>query len=1419
MCDFHGVEVVKKRGATSHKPSAATRFWLALLFLFALSPGIAAKAMVDVDVLRFQAANFIERDPGHFHAEGEVSVGFVPGRNETFKPLLVFGRGVRLVKGPNDGTFATQGEVYGVAGGRRYLLHVGPFSMSVRGFLQRGAKSLPRTIQVRGFSFTVRSIKAVPAGEDGAVTSELRLQGSLGVTRLAGLSIGVEDRSYVSFSRRGVTITGVALAVNRSFSLGPMQVQAENVKVAYHNPTNTLTLTGSLRLPKLWDATASLPAKGLEIVDGTPKLHGLRLSVEDVHLPVATLKDLEVHYEDGPRGTEIGAVLKLEIPAIFEVDAEIEFVGATPDRIVLAFETDLPSAKIPIGDTGLFFDKIVGGVANLTHARDIEITVAAGIQATDLKRAVAPFVLDGTLKVSRKGLTLDGKCDFQAGSGTGRLDLNWDQGKYEIGITVDLAGGIFEIDADFKVNRDGDFSIFGDATVQVPKAIPVIGGTRLAAVDFYLQVRKRHPDADFVAAWTELNLIVWNPKVGVKYAWNASPKLSFIGASAIDGIGKTARAVKRHSDPATGRVKRFYYHKRRCPVPRGATSLLLDLRWQRALADLRLELTLPDGTKLAQKQFAPAGNGVQLISRRQATTLSLVNPKARGNAYLAVADGTYEVTLITSTDMPDAEFDCTAHYEVPRPVLTADKVEVNGALATIDYTLRTGFPDETRVDWYLDWPDAGSDLLLTTSRVAKSPTVKTGIATKQQTRFDISQDLPLKYGVYGIVKDPVNPPVKSGRLQFEPKPRLSGLVTDQANLSQSGWTVRLGGGRTSRRTMGNGYWGFTHLPAGEHTVELDLLEGWAMRPPSTRTRRVKISGSGAGFVENFQVQRLGVLSGRVFEDLNRNGRFDKGDRPLSHRILHLETAGGGRPQDTGRHAVTGTDGRYRFEVTAGPSYRIRLDQESGWTQTFPFKNGSYDIPLATPGAEVTGRDFGVIHLAEVGGLVFAESGTGQGWNAVDGPLARVAVTVVPVAGGRGITVTSDVDGHFLAEGLEPGTYRVTAQGPPGWTVQHPRQANFDDFGGERPARPGQAVQAVQADANVVAGDFNGDGHPDLAFTVPGTGTVGWLAGAGDGTFGDGGSVTAFQKGPAKGSRKPHLLCADLDHDGDEDLVVLATDLAVLRNDGQGTFTIRETVGVRPPSPNDPNDPGNSLLADVDGDHHPDLVFAGRRGSSAGLFWMRNGGPSLEDPVLLTAAASIKWLVAGDFDGDHDVDFAYASDDSKDEVTVLANLGGGRLGAPQGHGDQLTGTRVGLAAADLDGDGDPDLAVAREDRIVLFVNDGRGSFSRGRIIPEPCKGLLAGDLSSNGRSSLLDPASGQWFRNEGGGRFTSRLLLGSYPQPGGTLADLNGDDVPDLVTVGKDLTVWMGSASGYRHEFLVTLRSGEKIRKTFGLQKK
>jgi hypothetical protein len=117
-----------------------------------------------------------------------------------------------------------------------------------------------------------------------------------------------------------------------------------------------------------------------------------------------------------------------------------------------------------------------------------------------------------------------------------------------------------------------------------------------------------------------------------------------------------------------------------------------------------------------------------------------------------------------------------------------------------------------------------------------------------------------------------------------------------------------------------------------------------------------------------QLERLGEISGHVFEDLNGNGIQDPGEPNLRGQTVFLDLNDNGIPDEGEPRMETDAQGRYNFSGLALTRYKVRQDlRRFRVRQTMPRQNQPYVVDLTPQNSSIPDKDFGVRILPLSGG--------------------------------------------------------------------------------------------------------------------------------------------------------------------------------------------------------------------------------------------------------------------------------------------------------------------------------------------------------------------------------------------------------------------------------------------------------------------
>ncbi len=271
---------------------------------------------------------------------------------------------------------------------------------------------------------------------------------------------------------------------------------------------------------------------------------------------------------------------------------------------------------------------------------------------------------------------------------------------------------------------------------------------------------------------------------------------------------------------------------------------------------------------------------------------------------------------------------------------------------------------------------------------------------------------------------------------------------------------------------------------------------------------------------------------------------------------------------------------------------------------------------------------------------------------------------------------------------------------------------------------------------LVAGFFNADARLDLAVANSISNNVSILLGNGNGTF-----IPAAMSPVAVGISPQGIAAADIDGDMDLDLVTAdngSNTVSVLQNDGTGLFSLITSHAVPP-------NPTAVALLDLAGDPAPDVAVTS--GGNRSLTVLTNTGGTFGSPPSNHSVRNFPRAITPiDADADGRLDLAVPCRNADSVVVLLAR--------PPGPPPLLDAPRIGvgdrpraLVSADLDGDGDLDLAVASlDDTVALRKNDGSATFSPfatpSYAVGKDPESIVAADFDRDGRIDLALSAPGE-----------------------------------------------------------------------------
>lgn len=215
-------------------------------------------------------------------------------------------------------------------------------------------------------------------------------------------------------------------------------------------------------------------------------------------------------------------------------------------------------------------------------------------------------------------------------------------------------------------------------------------------------------------------------------------------------------------------------------------------------------------------------------------------------------------------------------------------------------------------------------------------------------------------------------------------------------------------------------------------------------------------------------------------------------------------------------------------------------------------------------------------------------------------------------------------------------------------------------------------------------------------------------------------------------------------------------------------------------------PGHGVIAveapDLDGDGDCDLLIASISSTVSLVRNLGQGQMGGAEPYAI--GATHLDMVVADFNADGDLDVALANFGTG-SVSVALNIGKGIFDAPRTFPTPGLAFARGLAAGDLDLDGDQDLMVGDgvSANKVILLNDGCGSFDQSLAFAAGGStiAIAVGDLDNDSDLDAVSVFSGSFVHvNNGNATFAPAIDLNAAGATAVAIVDLNDDGLNDIV---------------------------------------
>ena len=289
----------------------------------------------------------------------------------------------------------------------------------------------------------------------------------------------------------------------------------------------------------------------------------------------------------------------------------------------------------------------------------------------------------------------------------------------------------------------------------------------------------------------------------------------------------------------------------------------------------------------------------------------------------------------------------------------------------------------------------------------------------------------------------------------------------------------------------------------------------------------------------------------------------------------------------------------------------------------------------------------------------------------------------------------------------------------------------------------------------------------------------------------GGNYDTTWKIPVLAKVPFRLKVADVDGDADDDLIISTQSSGLFLENQGGSFStpVKLTNAFRP----------QFTYGDFDGDKKVDVFFTSVYRSG----WYKKLGMGFASERLIedhqTAPTAICFT---DLDNDGKRDLVAATDS---QLYWKRHLGNGKFGTANVFGDDQINFPADfhIASADLNGDLKMDIILSSSTykKIIWFKNLGNGKFDTSKKIGDVDSREMVytriGDIDSDGDLDIVFMGlyeGIQWYENQGAGNFGPKITISTEQHLFPEIVDLDGDGDLDIVS---EIHSYTEPSYGYR----------------------